>query len=98
MNLCPPRPRLDPYNPAWPVRARATGLAPAKVVADPAGSAGQALNSLVCEGSMICGGVVGSSVLGHAVVVERGAEGEGSGLLEGCRIGRRSLILRWLVV
>ena len=97
MNLCTPRPRLDLYNPAWPVRARATGLAPAKVVADPAGRAGQALNSLVCEGSMICGGVVVSSVVGHAVLVESGAEVEDSVLLEGCRIGRGALVRRALV-
>src|SRR5207302_4763319 len=88
---------LHLYNPAWPVRARATGLAPAKVVADPAGRAGQALNSLVCEGSMICGGVVVSSVLGHAVLVESGAEVEDSVLLEGCRIGRGALVRRALV-
>ncbi|TMA46744.1 MAG: hypothetical protein E6J83_05915, partial [Deltaproteobacteria bacterium] len=70
MNLCTPRPFLDLYNPAWPVRAAGTGLAPAKVVADAAGRAGQALNSLVSEGSVIRGGVVVNSVLGHAVVVE----------------------------
>ena len=46
---------------------------------------------------MICGGVVVSSVLGHAVVVESGAEVEDSVLLEGCRIGRGALVRRALV-
>ena len=49
MDLCTPRPLLDLYNPAWPVRAAASGLASAKVVADPGGRAGQALNSLVSD-------------------------------------------------
>ena len=97
MDLCTPRPLLDLYNPAWPVRAAASGLASAKVVADPAGRAGQALNSLVSEGSVIRGGVVVNSVLGHAVVVESGAEVEDSVLLDGCRIGRGALVRRALV-
>ena len=97
MNLCTPRPFLDLYNPAWPVRAVGTGLAPAKVVADAAGRAGQALNSLVSEGSVIRGGLVVNSVLGHAVVVESGAEVEDSVLLDGCRIGRGALVRRALV-
>ena len=97
MNLCTPRPFLDLYNPAWPVRAAGTGLAPAKVVADAAGRAGQALNSLVSEGSVIRGGLVVNSVLGHAVVVESGAEVEDSVLLDGCRIGRGALVRRALV-
>jgi len=97
MDLCTPRPLLDLYNPAWPVCAAASGLAPAKVVADPAGRAGQALNSLVSAGSVIRGGVVFNSVLGHAVVVESGAEVEDSVLLDGCRIGRGALVRRALV-
>src|SRR5207249_4712667 len=97
MNLCTPRPFLDLYNPAWPVRAAAAGLAPAKVVADSAGRAGQALNSLVSEGSVIRGGLVVNSVLGHGVVVEGGAEVEDSVLLDGCRIGRGALVRRALV-
>ena len=97
MDLCTPRPMLDLYNPAWPVFAAASGLAPAKVVADPAGRAGQALNSLVSGGSVIRGGVVVNSVLGHAVVVESGAEVEDSVLLDGCRIGRGALVRRALV-
>jgi glucose-1-phosphate adenylyltransferase len=97
MDLCTPRPALDLYNPAWPVAPIPSGLAPAKVVADVAGRAGQALNSLVSDGSVICGGVVVNTVVGHGVVVESGAEVEDSVLLDGCRIGRHARVRRALV-
>jgi glucose-1-phosphate adenylyltransferase len=97
MDLCTPRPALDLYNPAWPVAPVASGRAAAKVVADVAGRAGQALNSLVSDGSIIRGGVVVNTVVGHGVVVESGAEVEDSVLLDGCRIGRHARVRRALI-
>lgn len=97
MDLCRPRPALDLYNPAWPLPLVATGLAPAKVTADAAGRAGQALNALVSDGSVIRGGVVINSVLGHGVVVDSGAEVEDSILLDGCRIGVGARVRRAVV-
>ena len=97
MDLCTPRPALDLYNPAWPVRPVPSGLGPAKVVADAAGRAGQALNTLVSDGAVIRGGVVINGVLGHGVVIESGAEVEDSVLLDGCRIGRRARVRRAVV-
>jgi len=97
MDLCTPSPALDLYNPAWPLRTVASGLGPAKVVADAAGRAGQALNSLVSDGTVIRGGAVINTVIGHGVVVESGAEVEDSVLLDGCRIGRGARVRRALV-
>src|SRR5437870_13379639 len=48
-------------------------------------------------GAIIRGGAVFNTVLGHAVVVESGAEVEDSVLLDGCRIGRGALVRRALV-
>jgi glucose-1-phosphate adenylyltransferase len=97
MNLCTPAPALDLYNAAWPVLPAASGLGPAKVVADDAGRVGQALNSLVSDGTVIRGGVVVNTVLGRGVVVESGAEVEDSVLLDGCRVGRRARVRRAVV-
>jgi len=97
MDLCTPRPALDLYNSAWPVPPIATGLAPAKVVADAAGRAGQALNTLVSDGSVIRGGVAMNSVLGHGVMIESGAEVEDSVLFDGCRVGRGARVRRAVV-
>src|SRR5262249_36313008 len=67
MNLCTPRPRLDLYDPTWPVCPVGGPYGPAKVVADAAGRAGQALNSLVSDGAVVHGGAVFNTVLGHGV-------------------------------
>jgi glucose-1-phosphate adenylyltransferase len=97
MNLCTARPALDLYDPGWPLPAIASGLAPAKVMADTAGRCGQALNTLVSDGSLIRGGVVVNGILGHGVVVDSGAEVEDSVLLDGCRIGRGARVRRAVV-
>jgi glucose-1-phosphate adenylyltransferase len=97
MNLCTPSPTLDLYNPEWPLPPIASGLAPAKVVADAVGRAGQAHNSLVSDGAVIRGGAAINTILGHGVVIESGAEVEDSVLLDGCRIGRGARVRRALV-
>jgi glucose-1-phosphate adenylyltransferase len=97
MNLCTPMPALDLHNPAWPVLPVVSAFGPAKVVADDAGRAGQALNSLVSDGAVIRGGVVVNTVLGRGVVVESGAEVEDSVLLDGCRVGRCARVRRAIV-
>jgi glucose-1-phosphate adenylyltransferase len=97
MELCTPAPPLDLYNPCWPLVAAASGFGPGKVGADAAGRAGQALDSLLCEGAMLQGGVAIHTVLGHGVVIESGAEVEDSVLLAGCRIGSGAHVRRALV-
>ncbi|HJQ84985.1 MAG TPA: hypothetical protein VKA21_12960, partial [Candidatus Binatia bacterium] len=97
MNLCTLRPVCDLYDTGWPVRPASGVLGPAKVVADPAGRAGQALNSLVSDGVVVRGGVVVNTVLGHGVVVESGAEIEDSVLLDGSRVGRGARVRRAVV-
>ncbi|MFN8543228.1 MAG: hypothetical protein U0807_03365 [Candidatus Binatia bacterium] len=97
MDLCTGRPGLDLYNPEWPVRAPTGALPPAKVMTDRAGRAGQALDSLVSDGTVICGGTVARSIVGRGVVVDGGAEVEDSILLDGCRIGPGARIRRAVV-
>jgi glucose-1-phosphate adenylyltransferase len=98
MDLCTPEPALDLYDPSWPIRSVTAGLPPAKVTCDPAcGHMGQAVNSLLADGSVIRGGAVIRSVVGPSCVVEAGAEIEDSILLDGCRVGRGAHIRRAVV-
>jgi glucose-1-phosphate adenylyltransferase len=97
MHLCTPNPVLDLYNAEWPLLSSVSGLGPAKVVADGAGRPGQALNSLMADGTVIRGGVAINTILGQGAVIEPGAEVEDSVLLEGCRIGRGAHVRRALV-
>ena len=97
MQLCSARSPLDLHDPAWPMPALPTGLAPARVVADEVGRQGQALNAIVSEGTMVRGGVVLNAVVSPRVRVESGAEVEDAVLLEGCRIGRHARVRRAVI-
>ena len=97
MDLCRLRAVLDLYDPSWPVYPAASGLGPAKVVADAAGRAAHAVNTLVSDGAIIRGAMVVNGVLGQGVVVESGAEVEDTVLLDGCRIGRNARVRRAVV-
>lgn len=98
MDLCTPEPALDLYDPSWPIRSVTSGLPPAKVSSDLAcGHMGQAVNSLLADGSVIRGGAVMRSVVGPSCIVEAGAEIEDSILLDGCRIGRGAHVRRAVV-
>lgn len=97
MALCLPEPPLDLWNPAWPIRAGSVGGTPAKIVSDVSGHPGHVLNSLLGDGTRVCGAEVVRSVLGGGVVVEPGAEVEDALLLDGCRIGRGARVRRAIV-
>jgi glucose-1-phosphate adenylyltransferase len=97
MDLCTDCPRLDLYDPGWPVVGASDGLPPAKVTSGESAHAGQALDSLLGAGAVIRGGSVIRSVVGRGVAVEVGAEIEDSLLLDGCRIGRGARVRRAVV-
>lgn len=97
MELCTGSPRLDLYDPGWPVLGSGDGLPPAKVVSGESAHAGQALDSLLGDGTVIRGGSVIRSVVGRGVVIDVGAEIEDSLLLDGCRIGRNARVRRAIV-
>ncbi len=97
MELCTGSPRLDLYDPGWPVIGTGDGLPPAKVVSGESAHAGQALDSLLGEGAVIRGGSVIRSVVGRGVLVDVGAEIEDSLLLDGCRIGRGARVRRAVI-
>jgi glucose-1-phosphate adenylyltransferase len=97
MELCTGSPRLDLYDPGWPVLGTSDGLPPAKVVSGESSHAGQALDALLGEGAVIRGGSVIRSVVGRGVLVDVGAEIEDSLLLDGCRVGRCARVRRAVV-
>jgi glucose-1-phosphate adenylyltransferase len=97
MALCSARSPLDLHDPAWTMPAVATGLAPARVVADEVGRPGQTLNAIVSEGTVIRGGLVVNAVVSPRVLVESGAEVEDCVLLDGCRIGRNARVRRAVI-
>lgn len=97
MDLLSPRPPLDLYDPAWPFRTSPTHAAPPKFIsaANEAGeriSRAQAIDSMVCPGSIVDGGQVERSILSRHVHVGRGTIIEDSIIFENVEIGEHCRI------
>ncbi|MBM3728477.1 MAG: glucose-1-phosphate adenylyltransferase [Acidobacteria bacterium] len=87
-------PSLNLYNRNWPLRTAGYEDPPAKFVFDEDGRRGEAIDSIVCGGSILSGGVVRNSIIGRGVKVHTGAVVEDSVIFDNCDIGRKSKIRR----
>ncbi|TWU06477.1 glucose-1-phosphate adenylyltransferase [Stieleria varia] len=95
MDLIKVDPQLNLYDDKWPVRAFQQMLPPPKFVFGSEGHSsrrGCALDSLVCQGSIISGGSVLRSVLGTNVRINSYAQVEDSILFDGVNVGRHCRI------
>jgi glucose-1-phosphate adenylyltransferase len=97
MDLRDARPRLNLYNPHWPLRSAYYDQPPAKFVFDEAGRRGMAVHSVVSEGCIISGGMVRNSVLGRSVFVHSYSEIEDSVVMDYAEIGRHARIRRAII-
>ena len=93
MELVQPVPRINLYDPHWPVWSYAPHLPPAKLAPDAGGQRGTAGRSLLASGSIVTGAEVTASVLAYQARVDR-ARVEASVLLpgsivnEGCELNQ----------
>jgi glucose-1-phosphate adenylyltransferase len=87
MDLRNIKPIFNLYNLKWPIKTSGFGLPPAKFVFNQDGRRGQAINSLVSEGSIISGGIVQDSVVGRSVKVDTGAAIINSILMDRVHVG-----------
>jgi glucose-1-phosphate adenylyltransferase len=94
MDLRAVNPALNLYNRQWPVRTTSYPDPPAKFTFDEEARRGQAIDSIISEGSILSGGVVRNSVVGRHVRVHAGALVDESVLLDNCDIGRRAKVRR----
>jgi len=102
MDLVSVDPLLNLYDSAWPIRTLQPHLPPPKFVFSghgPPGHArrGEAIDSTVCQGSIISGGQVRGSVLSPRVRVNSYAVVEDSILLDGVDIGRHCRIRKAII-
>src|SRR4051812_13334363 len=84
------------YNRAWPILTWSRPLPPAKFVSTESGE-GRAIDSLVCQGAIVSGGVVRRSVVSPDVRVEAGAEVEDSVLMDGVIIEPNAVVRRAII-
>lgn len=101
MDLVAVTPQLNLYDLDWPIRTFQPSYPPAKFVfGSIEGSTegrGEALDSIVCPGTIVSGGQVRHSVLGARVRINSFATVEDSILFDGVEIGRRARVRRAII-
>ncbi len=102
MDLIAVEPVLNLYDASWPIRTLQPQLPPPKFVftgEGPPGLArrGEALDSIVCAGSIVSGGHVSRSILSPRVRVNSYSIVEDSILLDGVDVGRYCRIRRAII-
>ncbi len=100
MDLVQVDPLLNLYDERWPIRTWQPNLPPAKFVFGSDGESsrrGEALDSIVCSGTVVSGGSVQRSILGPQVRVNSFATIEESILFEGVDVGRNSRLRRVII-
>jgi glucose-1-phosphate adenylyltransferase len=93
-------PQLNMYDDRWPVRTYQRNVPPPKFVfaeQGERGRRGEALDSLVCNGSILSGGQVVRSILGTNARINSYAHVEDSILFEGVDIGRHARVRRAII-
>jgi glucose-1-phosphate adenylyltransferase len=100
MDLVQVDPLLNLYDDRWPIRTWQPNLPPAKFVFGSDGESnrrGEALDSIVCSGTVVSGGMVQRSILGPQVRVNSFATIEDSILFEGVDVGRNARLRRVII-
>jgi glucose-1-phosphate adenylyltransferase len=100
MDLVAIDPLLNMYDFHWPIRTYSPNQPPPKFVFGSDGIAdrqGCALDSIVCQGTIVSGGRVERSVLGPVVRVNSYAHVEDSILFQGVNIGRHAKVRRAII-
>ncbi len=100
MDLVSVDPQLNVYDDRWPIRTHQPNFPPPKFVFgqdDPDGRCGMAIDSIVCQGTILSGGQVRRSVLGPNVRIHSHADVQDAILFEGVEIGRNARVRRAII-
>ncbi len=100
MDLVSVDPQLNLYDRHWPIRTYQPDYPPPKFVfaeAGPGARRGQALDSIVCLGSILSGGQVDRSILGLDTRINSYAQVEDSILFDRVDVGRHAKIRRAII-
>ncbi len=92
MDLRNVKPMFNLYNGRWPIKTTLYEGPPAKFVFNEDGRRGQAVNSIVSEGSIISGGIVQDSVIGRDVLIDSGAAIINSLIMDRVKVGKNCKI------
>ena len=97
MDLRAVHPQLDLYNKEWPIRTASSELPPPKFVHNVEGRVGQAIQSVVCDGTIISGATVIDSIIGRECRVNSFSEVNQCVLLDDVQVGRGARLFRCII-
>lgn len=97
MDLIAVSPQLNLHNYKWPILTKPSNLPPAKTVFDDHDRRGVAVDSYICGGVVVSGGVVRRSILSQRCRVNSYSLVEDCILLEGVVIGRYAKIRKAII-
>jgi glucose-1-phosphate adenylyltransferase len=97
MDLISISPEFNLYDADWPLRTYQYQFPPAKTVTHAEERVGRTLNSLICDGCIISGGLVERSLLGPNVKVNSFSYISDSIIMNNCNIGRHARIKKAII-
>lgn len=90
-------PEFNLYDSDWPLRTYQYQFPPAKTVSHWGDRIGRTLNSLICDGTIVSGGLIERSIIGANVKVNSYAYVTDSIIMNNCNIGRNVKIRRAII-
>lgn len=90
-------PEFNLYDSDWPLRTYQYQFPPAKTLSHEGERIGRTLNSLICDGTVVSGGLVERSVIGANVRINSYSFITDSIIMNNCNIGRRAKIRRAII-
>jgi len=97
MDLISITPEFNFYDFSWPMRTYQYQYPPAKTVTHGGERVGRTLNSLICDGCIVSGGLVERTILGPGVKVNSFSYVSDSIIMNNCNIGRHARIRRAII-
>ena len=97
LDLISVNPEFNMYDYNWPMRTYQYQYPPAKTVSHEGERVGRSLNSLVCDGAIISGGLVERSLIGPNVRINSYSYITDSIIMNNCNIGRHARIRRAII-
>jgi len=97
MDLISVSPDFNLYASNWPLRSAVVQSPPAKTLSHEGERVGRSLNSLVCDGTIISGGLVERSIIGSNIRVNSYSYVTDSIIFSNCNIGRHARIRRAII-
>ena len=97
MDLISVSPEFNFYDLSWPMRTYQFQYPPAKTVSHEGERVGRTLNSMICDGTIVSGGLVERSLIGPNVRVNSFSYVTDSIIMNSCNIGRHARIRRAII-